>query len=219
MTGSSDHISGATGLTPTVTLSKNGGAFAAAAGAVTEVGNGWYSLAGNATDRNTLGELLLHASASGADPTECLTVIVPWDPFDSNLALQACRRRRPGPAAASRSSMRRAASRSRSGPAPASSSLTGSAVTVGTNNDKAGYALSSAEHTNVQADATAALGAAIPGSPTANSIFDRLDAKVSSRLAGSSVAAGLRRPHRSPPPSGPMRPPPTSRRPARPVPS
>ena len=56
---SSDHISPATGKSPTVTISKNGAAFAAPAGAVTEIANGWYQVAGNATDTNTLGDILL----------------------------------------------------------------------------------------------------------------------------------------------------------------
>lgn len=68
MADTSDHITGLTGLTPTVTLSKNGASFVAAAGAVSEVGNGWYALAGNATDRSTEGTLVIHAEASGADP-------------------------------------------------------------------------------------------------------------------------------------------------------
>lgn len=67
---SSDHITGATGLSPTVTLCKVGGAFAAPAGAVTEIANGYYQVAGNATDNNTLGPLLLHATAATADPTD-----------------------------------------------------------------------------------------------------------------------------------------------------
>lgn len=84
----SDHVTGATGLTPTVTISKNGGAFAAAAGAVTELGSGWYVLAGNATDRNTLGELAIHSVGGGAsDPADQRYVIVPWDEFDANLGL------------------------------------------------------------------------------------------------------------------------------------
>ena len=81
MVDSTDHITAKTGLTVTVTLSKNGAAFGAAAGAVTEISNGWYSLAGNATDRNTLGELLVHASATGADPTDMQYAIVEYDPF------------------------------------------------------------------------------------------------------------------------------------------
>jgi hypothetical protein len=67
MADTSDHITGLTGLTPTVTLSKNGGSFAAAEGAVSEVGNGWYALAGDADDRDTLGTLILHATATSAD--------------------------------------------------------------------------------------------------------------------------------------------------------
>jgi hypothetical protein len=87
MASSSDHVTGVTGLTPTVTLSKDGGSFVSAAGAVSEVANGWYALAGNATDRNTLGTLVLHATGAGADPFDGNWTIVPWDPFDGNLAL------------------------------------------------------------------------------------------------------------------------------------
>jgi hypothetical protein len=92
MAASGDHLSGAPSLTPAVTLAKNGGAFAAAAGAVTEVGGagnggGWYQLAGHATDRNTLGTLLVKATATGADPSDGRMFVVPWDPFDGNLAL------------------------------------------------------------------------------------------------------------------------------------
>ncbi len=59
MVQSADHVTGLTGAAPTVTLSKNAGAFGAAAGAVTEIANGWYKLAANATDNNTLGALVL----------------------------------------------------------------------------------------------------------------------------------------------------------------
>ena len=84
MADSTDHIAGKTGLEPTVTISKNGGAFAAAAGAVTEIGNGWYSLAGNATDRNTLGEF--SSSRRGGNRRSGRRKIYDWphDPF--NLA-------------------------------------------------------------------------------------------------------------------------------------
>ena len=84
MADSGDHIAGKTGLEPTVTISKNGSSFTSPDGAVTEIGNGWYSLAGNATDRNTLGEFLLHAEATGADPADEKYTIESHDPF--NLA-------------------------------------------------------------------------------------------------------------------------------------
>lgn len=83
MVDSADHITGKTGLTPTVTVSKNGAAFGVPEGAVTEIGNGWYALAGDVDDRDTLGELLVHAEASGADPVDDRYLIVPWDPFDN----------------------------------------------------------------------------------------------------------------------------------------
>jgi hypothetical protein len=64
------HIAGKTGASPTVTISKNGGAFGSPAGAVSEIANGWYKVAPNATDFDTLGSLILHAEASGADPVD-----------------------------------------------------------------------------------------------------------------------------------------------------
>lgn len=67
---SSDHITGATGKTPTVTLLKSGGTFAAPAGAVTEVANGLYMVAANATDADTIGPLFLHATAAACDPRD-----------------------------------------------------------------------------------------------------------------------------------------------------
>lgn len=70
MISSVDHISPALGATPTVVLSKNGGAFAAAAGAVSEIGLGWYKVVPDADDFDTIGPLVLHATAVLADPTD-----------------------------------------------------------------------------------------------------------------------------------------------------
>jgi hypothetical protein len=75
MVDSVDHVTAKTGLSPTVTLSKAGGAFASPAGAVTEIASGWYKVAGNATDTNTTGPLILHATASGADPTDAVFIV------------------------------------------------------------------------------------------------------------------------------------------------
>ncbi len=83
MVDSTDHVSGKTGLSPTVTISKNGGSFASPSGAVTEIGNGLYKVAGNATDSNTLGELWVHATATGADPADVQYLIVAYDPHDA----------------------------------------------------------------------------------------------------------------------------------------
>ncbi len=86
MIDSTDHLTGKTGLSPTVTILKNGGAFASPAGAVTEVSVGWYRLAANATDENTLGPLLLHATAAGADPRDDIFQVVAYDPVNANYA-------------------------------------------------------------------------------------------------------------------------------------
>lgn len=63
-----DHITGATGKTLTVTISKNGSAFATPAAAVTEIDYGWYVLAPNAVDAETAGDLAIHATAALCDP-------------------------------------------------------------------------------------------------------------------------------------------------------
>lgn len=65
-----DHITGATGQTPIVTLSKNGGAYAPAAGAVFEIGNGRYGLRPDPRDTDTVGPLMLHAVAPLCDPED-----------------------------------------------------------------------------------------------------------------------------------------------------
>lgn len=84
----SDHISPATGKTPTVTISKNGAAFAAPSGAVTEISGGWYQVAGNATDTNTLGALLLHATEATSDNCDMeVAQIVAFNPRNANLGL------------------------------------------------------------------------------------------------------------------------------------
>lgn len=66
----SDHITAATGKTLTVTASKDGGAFAAIGGTVTEISSGWYKVALTTTDVNTLGTLIIRATASACDDSE-----------------------------------------------------------------------------------------------------------------------------------------------------
>jgi hypothetical protein len=90
MVDSTDHVTGETGLTPTVTLSKNGGGYAAAAGAVSEIANGLYALAGNATDRDTLGELWVHADGgAGVDKADFKVDIVSHDPYGDLSTVKA----------------------------------------------------------------------------------------------------------------------------------
>lgn len=82
---SADHITGKVSLSPTVVIAKDGAGFGAPAGAVTEVGGagngyGWYQLAATAVDTGTLGQLVIHASAAGADPADLSCEVVAFDP-------------------------------------------------------------------------------------------------------------------------------------------
>src|ERR1043166_7687119 len=83
LVSSTDHINGVTGLSPTVEISKNGAAFAAPAGTISETGHGWYKLTPASADTNTLGSLVIHAESAGADPTDRENVVVPYDPYDA----------------------------------------------------------------------------------------------------------------------------------------
>jgi len=76
MTSSSDHVTGATGLTLTITASKDGGAFASISPTVTELANGWYKLALTTAHTDTLGDLALHIASAGADPTDLVRQVV-----------------------------------------------------------------------------------------------------------------------------------------------
>lgn len=67
---SADHVTGKTGLTLTITASKDGGAFGSISPTVTERGNGWYNVALTGTHTDTLGDLALHITATNADPCD-----------------------------------------------------------------------------------------------------------------------------------------------------
>ena len=83
MTDSTDHVTGKTGLTLTISASKNGAGFASITPTVTERGDGWYSLALTTAHTDTLGDLVLHVTASGADPTDVREEVFAALPGDS----------------------------------------------------------------------------------------------------------------------------------------
>lgn len=70
MADSTDHVTGKTGLTLTVTISKDGAAFGSISPTVTERGNGWYNVALVAGDTGMAGDLVVRATSTGADPGE-----------------------------------------------------------------------------------------------------------------------------------------------------
>lgn len=75
MVDSADHITGKTGLTLTITASKDGGAFASIAPTVTERGDGWYALALTASHTDTLGDLALHITGTAADSADMVLLV------------------------------------------------------------------------------------------------------------------------------------------------
>lgn len=89
MTDSTDHVTGKTGLTLTITASKDGAAFASISPTVTERGDGWYNLALTAAMTDTVGDLCLHITASGADPSDIKLNIVANIESDTKAALDA----------------------------------------------------------------------------------------------------------------------------------
>lgn len=70
LTDSTDHVTGLAGASLTITLSKNGAAFASVTPAVTDRSDGWYNLALTTSHTDTLGDLVLHITAAGADPID-----------------------------------------------------------------------------------------------------------------------------------------------------
>jgi len=70
LTDSTDHVTGKTGATLSVSLSKNGAAFSSISPTVTERGDGWYNIALTSSHTDTLGDLVLRATAAGADPID-----------------------------------------------------------------------------------------------------------------------------------------------------
>lgn len=76
MSDAADNVTGKTGLTLTITASKDGGAFASISPTVVDLGSGWYSLALTTTHTNTAGELALHITGTNANPNDMVMLVV-----------------------------------------------------------------------------------------------------------------------------------------------
>jgi hypothetical protein len=83
LASSTDHITGVASATLTITASKDGGAFASITPTPVDRGDGWYSLPLTTTHTNTLGDLALHITASGADPIDTVMRVVAIDKADA----------------------------------------------------------------------------------------------------------------------------------------
>jgi hypothetical protein len=76
LVSTADDKTAVTGASPTVQLSKAGGAFVAATNAVTEISLGFYKLTLTATETNTVGALAVVATATGADVWRSIEQVV-----------------------------------------------------------------------------------------------------------------------------------------------
>lgn len=70
MASTTDHKTGVTGLSPTVKIIKAGAAPVTPAGAVSEIGLGWYKISITTADVSVPGLLVVTATGTGADPVE-----------------------------------------------------------------------------------------------------------------------------------------------------
>ena len=170
MYSSTDHVSAVTGITPTVTISKDGGSFASAGGTVTEIANGAYKIALTTTDTNTLGDLAFYCTGTGADASRFTVAVV------ADL---------PGASVSSVTGAVGSVTGNVGGNVVGSVASVTAGVTVTTNNDKTGYGLSAAAVQAIWDALTSAL-------TTANSIgkllVDNINATISSRLASASIS-------------------------------
>jgi YD repeat-containing protein len=92
MVSASNHVNGLAGLTLTVLACKTGDTTFSArhsATAIVDLGNGWYDVELDATDTGQLGDLAVHAEATGADPTDRLFVVESADLTDLDTEMDA----------------------------------------------------------------------------------------------------------------------------------
>jgi len=85
---SSDHVSGKTGVSPSVSFSLNTGSWTGTGGGTTELGGGWYYWTPSAGDIPAPGHVVAKATGTGAD--DCffgadLLAIDPLDPLRAGL--------------------------------------------------------------------------------------------------------------------------------------
>ena len=87
LTQSADHITGLTGATPTVQLSKAGStSFVTSTGIISEIGSGLYNIGLTPTDTNTIGDLAFHITAGSADPTDFVDQVTALSNIRKNMA-------------------------------------------------------------------------------------------------------------------------------------
>lgn len=176
MASNVDHFTASTGLTLTTTLSKDGGAFASMGGTSTEVSSGWYKLALNTTDTATLGDLAIHVTATGADTVDFREQVMADLPGGAVSSVT-------GAVGSVTGNVGGNVTGSVGSVVGAVASVT-AGVTVTTNNDKTGYALSSG---GVQAIWDALTSALTTNNSIGKLLVTDVDTTISSRAASATA--------------------------------
>lgn len=203
---SADHVTGKTGVTPTVTLSKAGGAFGAAGGTITEVASGFYKIALTTTDTNTLGDLAYHATGTGCDPTDFVDQVSArlFDDLASPTNITAgtittVTNLTNAPTAGDlTATMKASVTTAATAATPVAASVTGNVGGVATDGVSAA-AVSAAAVTKIQSGLSTYAGGDTSGVTTLLSrlsairagLLDNLDAAISTRLASAGYTAPL----------------------------
>lgn len=186
-----------TGLTITqadIRLKKNGGAWAQknASQTLTHEENGWYEVSLDTTDTGTLGILIVAIHESGALPVWREFLVVPANVYDSIVGdsdkLQVDTVQVTGTSQTARDLG--ASVLLSSGTGAGQISLSSGTVTVGTNNDKTGYALASGAITS-ETVATGAIDADALAADAVNEIADGIMTRASSNWEAAAPVKSL----------------------------
>ena len=75
LTSNVDHITGISGLTPSIYLSKNCGNFALITPIIESKGNGWYKIELTSGHTDTIGDLVVHIEDADSDPADVVMIV------------------------------------------------------------------------------------------------------------------------------------------------
>lgn len=193
---SSDHVTEATGKTIAITISKAGGAFGnpnAGATNATEIANGWYKVTLDATDTGTVGLLALRGTASGIDDIGDRFLVETRPANFASLSIDGSGRIDVGKIGGTAQTARDIGASVLLSPGTGTGqiSLSSGAVTVGTNSDKTGYALTAAydaaktaaqagDAMTLSGDFTATMKASLNAATPAVTVSDKTGFKLAS---------------------------------------
>lgn len=75
LTSQTDHVSGISGETLTVELSKNGAPFISISPSIADRSYGWYRISLTSSHTDTSGDFVLHITSANSDPTDIIYTV------------------------------------------------------------------------------------------------------------------------------------------------